>query len=767
MGRIVAALALVVAMVGAPALASGGGGPERWYLDAAHGEPAARTRLFDGQPGIVLARTPRSQLFMAWRALHGRRIGRAVGETLMTACCTLGGRTDTGDETKAWREARQLLPGASPIATYLRLDRPGPDYTSVPTCYADAFDTAAQTLRERIARNGAGDPAVRVWLAAQDVVFAACGASGQVLPPLSADAPVWLAADHAYQAAALALYDRRFDDAAVGFAAIGRDPASPWRPWSPYLVARARFQAALAAKDPATYAAAHAAIAALAAAPAAPLGRSQLRGMNRALAFREHPAALKPELQAELDAPELSPYAATAFRDVADLATVAPPPAEMIAWMAALSPTLDYSASDPAGRARAAAMASSLDRWRASHDVAWLTAALSLADVRDASAPELVAAAGQVALGAPAGLSARYHLARLTLASAPPALNRQRLDEALARGDLTNTDRNLLRGLRAAVASNRDDFARFALRTGNCAGRDGCSNGWTALGQLDGFGEQGTQGFGIDAMVVIDRLPLAERADLAASSVFAPPLQLDLALTSWARAVQLQDDAMIDTLSRRLVVLLPAMASEFRRVATAPAGPDKRFAEFFILAKVPGIRNSFLDYTRPEGRVAQYGGYWTDWLILPRGARVPVQPPEVRKYAARGGDWGSDQAGTADVYCLSLCGLGIAPVRLPDFAAAAATRARDEQGALIRAPKIQYPPKPFAAPGGSVAAWNELLAYVRAHPRDPRAAEALHWLVHASRWGGSHDHSGRRAFVLLKARYPASSWARRNAYYYD
>jgi hypothetical protein len=489
--------------------------------------------------------------------------------------------------------------------------------------------------------------------------------------------------------------------------------------------------------------------------------------MTRALAFREDPAGLKAELQADLDAPDLAPDAAVAFRDLADLATSAPPPAEMIAWMAALSPTLDYRAPDPTGRARVAMQAAALDRWHAGHDVAWLIAALSLTDAGDPAASALAAAAEQVPLGAAAGPSARYHLVRLTLASVPAAVSRQRLDAALA-GDLSNTDRNLFRGLRAAVAADRDDFARFALRTAICAGQsETCNASWSARGQLDGFGDKGTQGLGVDAQVVIDRLPLADRVRLAGNAVFAAPLRLDLALTSWARAVQLQDDATIDALSQRLVALLPAMAAEFRRVAATPAGPDKRFAEFFILAKVPGIRTDFLNYTRPAGTVAQYGGYWTDWLVLPRGARAAIQPPALADYAARGGDWQEDRKDDADVYCLGLCGLGVAPLRLPDFAAAVRARAQDEQAALIRVPENDYPRKAFAAPPGAVAAWNEMLTYVAAHPRDPRAPEALHWLIHAGRWGGSHDHSGRRAFFLLKRSYPTSSWAKRNVYYYD
>jgi hypothetical protein len=70
-------------------------------------------------------------------------------------------------------------------------------------------------------------------------------------------------------------------------------------------------------------------------------------------------------------------------------------------------------------------------------------------------------------------------------------------------------------------------------------------------------------------------------------------------------------------------------------------------------------------------------------------------------------------------------------------------------------------------PPGAVAVWDEMLDYVSAHREDPRAAEALYWLVHVGHFGGSHNHSGRRAFRLLKTRYPQSDWAVRTKYYFD
>ena len=75
--------------------------------------------------------------------------------------------------------------------------------------------------------------------------------------------------------------------------------------------------------------------------------------------------------------------------------------------------------------------------------------------------------------------------------------------------------------------------------------------------------------------------------------------------------------------------------------------------------------------------------------------------------------------------------------------------------------------QPRPVPAGALSLWDEALAYARAHPRDPRSPETLYRLIRVARWGGNHNHLGRRAFQLLHRRYPDSDWARRSPYYYD
>ena len=692
-----------------------------------------------------------------------------------------------------WRDARQAVAGL-PDGGYVPTERGGPDDTSVPICLDDAFDAATATLKDRAKRYGARSPAVQAWVAAQDAVFSACGAAGAELPDPIANAPAWLAKDRAYQQAALALYDSRFEDAAVGFEAVAHDPASPWRAHGQYLAARALMREALSLKTVEAYAKARSAVGVLAATADA-WGREQTAALADVLDYNQRPLALLDRRVHELAAPAPDPRLAIQFRDYTDLGEAAAAKPEALDWIDTIRARPRFTGDDPGPSsleqavhrdeaARTAALAHALARWRSGHDLAWLAAAVSLVSPDDAEAPELIRAAGEAPAASPAYVDLQHHLIRLTLAGAPAAETRRRLDAILARRDLSAGDRNVFAAQRAQVSTSRADFVRFALRRRLCAGADDfgyddrppkCTRqGWDddefqSSGIYDGAGSKGAAGLGEDARALIDRAPQAERIALARDPRLPARLRLDIALTSYARAVQLQDNASIDLLARELAGLLPLMAPEFRRIPSARPGADKRFAEFLVLAKIPGVRVDLVEYSRPEGRrVADFQQYWTDWVILNRPA-PGLTAPGLTSYQQDGTnfelgfDWPDAKS---DLTCLGECGRGAAPLRTPDFLARGSAKAAAERAFFFKTNHEYGKPEP-AMPPGAVDAWDEMLTYAAAHPGDARVPEALYWLVHVGHFGGSHEHSGKRAFLLLHRRYPGSVWAKRTKYYND
>ncbi|HEY2179217.1 MAG TPA: hypothetical protein VGH15_11595, partial [Caulobacteraceae bacterium] len=521
-GGLRAAAVAAALLWAADAHASGPGALSPWYLDQFGGDRGDLVSFYGGRVGIVMARAPRSMLFASWRLLHRRNVGLTAGEALSVPCCGEGGM-DSYEADQTWLKARAAVPGAPPLSE-LTTGRPGDSYTETPNCFAEAFQLASDTLADRTARYGAASPFVRAWLDAQDAVFAACSKAGIQLPQAPAGAPAWLGFDRAYQQAALALYSGRDDDAASRFADIARQGGSPWRGRGLYLAARAQVRQVLKDNTEAAYARAEAAVGRLAAAPAGTFGQGEVRGLRNVLAFHGRPKAYLAELAARLGGPDLMPDATVDFRDFLDLGAAQPAPPDVLDWIATLRAQLGPKPADPPPpddlqARRRLALAHAGGRWAATHDPAWLVAALSLANPGEPEAAPLIAAAGQIGEGDPAWLSAQYHSIRLTLAFAPPGDSRRRLDAILARRDLSVSDRNIFRAQRAQVAADLADFLRFALRERLCACLDATAGDdkivrcvrwrWDVddiqpTGVFDGEAEKGATGFGEDARAILD-----------------------------------------------------------------------------------------------------------------------------------------------------------------------------------------------------------------------------------------------------------------------
>jgi hypothetical protein len=819
--RAVAAGVSLCGIVFGSARASGPGEPAPHYVDQFGGDRADLKQVWEGRIGVVMARAPRSELYMKWRLLHGWAVGAEAGAALSTPCCDArpANAWPPTSGSPAWIEARKLVAGAPPLArVWIDPERQGADGVSTPNCFDDAFDFATRTLKDRIRDHGAADPAVRAWLATQDAVFTACSDPAAQLPPFPADAPAWLKADRAYQEAAFALYQGRYEEAAGRFRPLIGNRASPYQNGAAYLVARALWRNALAHPSPGAETEARQAIDRLAALPPTPTyGRSQIQPMRESMEVRLHPEIARPRLERALASPETSPRLAVEFRDLSDISDDAVAhggrPSEVLDWIATmkgavpkppqkpapvhLEPKSNDASTDPAtqmARMQAArvrrqaedAKRQEADRreaflhaaglWNAGHDPAWLLAALSLANPEDREVAALSAAAEKTDTASPGWLTLQHHLIRLTRTTRPAAEVRARLDSLLARQDLSNSDRNLFLAARAQVAADLDDFLAHAVRKqicpngnsgGSCPRDDWPTDSYQSGGVFDGGGPDGPHGLGDDARAVLDRMPLALRMRAGRDARLAPSLRLDLALTNFARAVDLQDGAAIDMLSGELETLLPPMAPDFAAVRKAQPGADKRFAEFFVLAKIPGLRTDLVEYTRPEGAtVNDYGGSWADWIVLARGHPLAASaPPEPALYQQDG------QGAAEDLTCLGECQIGAEPLRLPDFVAKTQADARGERGYFLRPDATYYlsgqTNPAMTLPPGGVSAWEEMLTYIAAHPDDARAPEALYWLVHVGHFGGSHAHSGRRAFKLLKSRYGSSPWAAKVKYYYD
>jgi hypothetical protein len=494
-------------------------------------------------------------------------------------------------------------------------------------------------------------------------------------------------------------------------------------------------------------------------------GHDQLAALTGALDFRVDPDRRRGELAELLTAPVLPATAAVDFKDSRLLGRAQDGTPAYLDWITVFGRTPDNSQMtwfehylvDQPWPTDADALEHARERYAATSDPAWLIAAMASSNPGNAAA-DLVARSRTLQPDDPAFLTAAYHRLRLTLDADPDAA-RAELDAILARSDLSTSSRNLFLAERTMVARDEKEFARLALRRPPCPNGpvDGCIGGdyglefYDQLRSAPRWGPETEQmrkmpEFGPEAAHAIDRMALGERARLGDDDSLPATLRLDLALTNWTRAALLDNMALAARMAQLLRVLLPQLAPEWTAYLSARNREEARIAGWFLLAKLPGaavdLAEPNLAYVRPVGSVRSFQGRWPDWLVAARGARLPPVEPS---------------ASAGDEVCFGFCGAGKFPFRLSDFITAEAPQAAAERGGFAPGPQGI----------GVSSVWEELLAYMRAHPRDPRAPEALYWLIRVSHYGTGHNRSGYRAFQLLHQRYPGSTWAKQSKYYYD
>jgi hypothetical protein len=156
---------------------------------------------------------------------------------------------DVGEALKKWIEKRKEVAGKEEKIPEIYAERSYGGYDFFPNCTRNAFETATETLSDRIASHGSDDKDVNDWLAAQDKVFANC-ASGKLSPEAPTSAmPEWLQKDRAYQIAAAEFYSLNYEKAKDLFREIAADPNSPWQDTADYLVGRTLIRQASLTKD--------------------------------------------------------------------------------------------------------------------------------------------------------------------------------------------------------------------------------------------------------------------------------------------------------------------------------------------------------------------------------------------------------------------------------------------------------------------------------------------------------------------------------------
>ncbi|MFT3744688.1 MAG: hypothetical protein QM785_10415 [Pyrinomonadaceae bacterium] len=214
-----------------------------------------------GRLGIVKSSFHRSVLIAAYRHIAGNGLSTAEQEALIEVwkaeIDNKDFRDDSVDEAvKTWVAKRKDAVGKEEKMPEIYAERSWGGYDFFPNCTKNAFETAAQTLADRVSSYGATDPNVLNWIAGQDQVFENCSSGKRSPDPVPPGAPEWLTKDRDYQIAAASFYSLDYKDAKKRFVEIAQDTESPWKETADYLVARTLIRQASLSKNSAAAAAA-------------------------------------------------------------------------------------------------------------------------------------------------------------------------------------------------------------------------------------------------------------------------------------------------------------------------------------------------------------------------------------------------------------------------------------------------------------------------------------------------------------------------------
>lgn len=217
--------------------------PESPYIDYAAG------RL-----GIVKPRFRRSVLYAAYRHITGNGLSAFEQRAMIDVWNSQINNKDFGDDSiddavKAWVDKRRDVIEKEEKPPDIYVERAYGGYEFFPNCTKNAFETATETLSDRIGSHGPTDRSVVNWVEAQDRVFGNCASGKQTPDSTPVGSPSWLQKDRAYQLAAASFYSLDYDDAKRRFAEIAQDNESPWQETADYLVARTLIRQASLSKD--------------------------------------------------------------------------------------------------------------------------------------------------------------------------------------------------------------------------------------------------------------------------------------------------------------------------------------------------------------------------------------------------------------------------------------------------------------------------------------------------------------------------------------
>jgi hypothetical protein len=681
-----------------------------------------------GRLGILMPTYARSYLVVAWRSIAGKPLSEAETKAVMAYYIGRLGDKELParpfrDPLDRWLEVRNSVIASESRPSYYRR----PDYFSVVNCTADAFLTAAATLKSRIAEFGIGHPGVRSWVEAQNAVFSNCDEPGTPPSPAAEALPAAFRLDRDYQIAAASFYDFEFDRAHEQFLAVSRDGASPWRRIARIVAARALIRKAmLANREGVDFAVLKQADQEL----RAILADHDMRGLRGAASDLEdyvqlwlHPAARRAELGRALAAGPLTEHALTDYLALLDKNL--PASDEMTDWIGTFRP---WKMNEHRPARDAEAFAHAIERWESTHSLPWLVAAIAHASTGDVHLADVLNAAANVPPSSPAFQTVAYHRARLLVDRGETATAKNELDRVLTLpdGDLGLSARNSFRALRLPLDTSLSAFVNDAVRLPVGTDMQAVADPpYEAL-------------FDADAAVVFNQaLPLASLIEATRVDGLPDSIRAHLVAAAFTRAIVLGRTDIA-------LAIVPGMHRFFddeagvkdrlNRFAAAPPG-RRRIEALDLLLHVPGLSPFIEPY---EGRVNQ---------------RTPMT--QLIHSSAHENWWCTGGLDRGAIIYPQYVHDRVEP-RAPAFA----QPLRDAYA--VEAKDLGISGASFMLRGA--------ITWAKEYPDDAGVPEALSLAIRGTQWAcpdAATKKLAASAFDVLHGRYGSTTWAQQTRHWYD
>jgi hypothetical protein len=696
-----------------------------------------RDALLGGEVGIIDSTWRYPGLYLAWRQFEGLGPiakqdwpafwieGFSYGDEAAEAAGTEGEK-EPPKGVDAWQAAMVRIYGEEDQSiwpqpsTAMAADVPDPElgtrWVYFENCLPPAFETAKTALDERLTRWGKESKEFKEWLAGQRQVFVNCGEIGESPKELDASWPAELRADRQYQVAAADFYALRYQAAAERFAKIAADKSSPWSKPAAFALARCtlRQEKFVQAANEFRAIQANQELAEY----HASAGR-----LIRFAELRQDPPQMAGKLEKELRSSQPAEPMALLY-DVNWLSGhLEPAPDKELVFFLQGIGMLKVAAVDVYAHWKKSPSPSSLvvAMIRAHQSSFGFDAVQHMEGspiLGKSESEALVAAAAKIQKGSPAYLSARYWRAALlsqVLGRKDEA--RAELDRLIAEKVGDRGDIQRLRHDRAHLARDWNELIEYGLLTPVGETNEERSTVYPIYDIASYSPDLAADSRLLIpvAGAAINRFAsLAEISRLQQHPALPERNRRELALAGFLRAALPGKDAEANAFADAAIALDGELAVLFADWKAAPDAAAKKFTAAFIALRNPGLSIDL----------------WPTW-----GRGTPID--EIDNLRA---NW--------------WCALSELPAERPAFL----------EG------KEAPPDAAFGWAAGPNRLGQEVIAYAKTHPDDPRLPEALHLTVKATRYGCYGEpylDTSKGAFGILHKRFPKSEWTQQTPYYYE